>query len=266
MRNRTSSTSRADGFTLIELLVVITIIAMLIAILLPSLNKAREAAKQLQCSTNLKQMGLAVFTYGMDWNSYPPTVVATSAEFTAIVPASNEGWGAWTYQISPYLDLDWSGDSLQRYPTSGTPVFFCPTAEPRAGTATGFLATANVQNRVRASLAYGFNFRMWSANSAKPVDHLIQPTLTLIAADLWAHSTGLVETPAARPWNGRIAHNTNTEEGGASGGTYGTYAYRHNDRLNMAFFDGHVDVRERGPSNQPRNFRHNDYSFTPLYP
>src|SRR5688572_1419891 len=89
-------TSRARGFTLVELLVVIAIIGVLVALLLPAVQMAREAARASQCKNHLKQCGLALHQYHDVMGRLPPGWIANQ-------PEGVPGWG-WTPALFPYLE------------------------------------------------------------------------------------------------------------------------------------------------------------------
>lgn len=91
---------RRHAFTLIELLVVISIIALMIAILLPALRQARVAARQAACLSQLRQLNLALFMYLDDYDNMPPptfesaspTKTAYNADWSYLTRASGAGW------------------------------------------------------------------------------------------------------------------------------------------------------------------------------
>ena len=89
------------GFTLIEALVVITIISILVALLLPAVQAAREAARRIQCVSNLKQIGLGLHNYHQAVGSFP---LATAVAYSSVGVKTD--WGTWSGQamMLPYLD------------------------------------------------------------------------------------------------------------------------------------------------------------------
>ena len=99
------------GFTLIELMVVISVIAVLVALILPAIQQAREAARRTQCKNNLRQIGLALQNYCDLYGRFPSGYVASS-DTTATTP----GWG-WGTMILPQLDAA-TGKVVQSGPSS----------------------------------------------------------------------------------------------------------------------------------------------------
>lgn len=96
---------RRRGFTLVELLVVIAIIGILVALLLPAVQAAREAARRAQCSNNLKQIGLAMHHYHDQARCFPPGNIATS------MPGRMSGWHVpcrtnWAISLLPFLEQE----------------------------------------------------------------------------------------------------------------------------------------------------------------
>ena len=130
-----------SAFTLIELLVVIAIIAVLIGLLLPAVQKVREAAARLKCQNNLKQIGLAAHNYHSSMGRFPAGYLSNvNPKMSGADADLGPGWG-WAVQLLPYVEQDNVFRQINltlpiEHPSHVTPrtqvlsVFRCPSDSP----------------------------------------------------------------------------------------------------------------------------------------
>jgi prepilin-type N-terminal cleavage/methylation domain-containing protein len=179
--------ARRPAFTLIELLVVVAIIALLMALLLPALQKVREAANKAKCASNLKEIGIAFHTHHNDYNAFPGggsdwNIARTMIGDKPATVASNpqQAWGCF-YQILPYIEQE----NLWRLPVAETEtivstpiaIYFCPSR--RGPMVCPDAPGAGLPDGLRACLDYAGNAGMEEGdgrsglvvkNSRPPVD------------------------------------------------------------------------------------------------
>lgn len=172
------------AFTLIELLVVISIIALLIAILLPALGAARESAKRTQCASNLRQQGTAVFAYATDLKDQLPPMRSDGLNDQTI-----NHWGRWFKQTSP--DLIWNLGFIwdEGYMETGE-IFFCPSQEHELFTWATYAKNFEDGTTVGATgirMSYYFNPMTRSATDRlrryQRLDDM-EPGVTMLGVDL----------------------------------------------------------------------------------
>ncbi|MEM6332190.1 MAG: DUF1559 domain-containing protein [Planctomycetota bacterium] len=202
------------GFTLIELLVVISIIALLIAILLPALGAARESARGVQCLSNQRQLGLAATMYGNDFDAVLPawSTAFDGSDFTEVLPEYVGG------EVTHSTGTP--GDN--RFPE----VLICPDSEPEMDD----FASGDPFWYDRRRTSYAMPFYLSSPNHPaaaapsgwfgprwKRADDWV-PTLTPLLADSRPYRAGFGVTfhfntlDAADPGNGQLSYRHGTND------------------------------------------------------
>ena len=226
--------SRKRSFTLIELLVVIAIIAILAALLLPALNRARNTAKRSSCQSNLKQLGLVLFSYAGDFDDWGPSGTYY-----------NSGQAYSTSAMYNYFDKQ----STSAFNTTKTPIriLICPGI---SGTLLGGTSANGVAGRWNATyifssypIAFGggtgtSSIYGWRNNYTTNIRVPI-PSLRMInRRTLYVNPDTYVtfESPSKQPMGGDLNNPTGMEVSGYLSKT----VLPHSDGGNAMFMDGHV--------------------------
>lgn len=170
--------SQRLGFTLIELLVVVAIIAVLMAILLPSLSHAREQSKRTACASNLRQIGISVTMYSNEWNTYLPIYYEVVNSVT--IDEGNTYWVA--RKLAPYYGNGIANNTQIFTQWHRGKLWACPTILPTYISD----STANVTS-------YGWNqaARNTTDTGANQLKLFINPSNKILILDsVWRVSAG----------------------------------------------------------------------------
>ena len=230
---------KKNAFTLIELLVVIAIIALLLSIMIPALQKAKQRTMGMVCISNQRQALLATTTYGMDNDDYNiPSWAQTS--FIAPVP---EHW--YTF-IKPYYD---DTKEMLHCPMAKKPKEAIAAGIGAYGTATmAWFASPIVHTQNDRDHFGGFSYNNWLEYDFRGLDEAIlkrnkvrQPAAVPVFGDgAWADNGWVLETDTIPE---PIDRQDPMLFSPVPGYLKRFCLDRHDDAINMAFLDGHTEVR-----------------------
>lgn len=231
---------KQSGFTLIELLVVISIIALLMALVLPTLRAARETARSVKCLTQIKQIHLAIEMYANDHGYYPPTRDSSDNWWVNHICQSSNGdqgggYLPWTkQQVWGQASMT---DLARAEAVARSTVFWCPE-DPR-----GVQPSPSIDPDNGKGVSY-LPYKGYPAQesglggvlSQKPIT-IRRPSDTAMLMEAWETNGGYFGLPSVME----------------------NLRYRHQDVMNVVYVDGHADGMKDLPPNP------NNASLNPQY-